>query len=94
MFRIACPWCGPREQVEFRCGGEAGIVRPADPAAADDAAFAAYLYQRANARGRQAELWLHAHGCRRWFTLLRDTGSDAVLAAWPVGEAPPDAPAT
>ena len=28
---ITCPHCGPRAEIEFRCGGEAHIARPADP---------------------------------------------------------------
>ena len=34
-----------------------------------------------------SERWYHAHGCRRWFTLSRDTATDAVLSApEPVGD--------
>ena len=36
MLLITCPHCGPRAETEFRNGGEAGIVRPADPAALSD----------------------------------------------------------
>ncbi|HET8728665.1 MAG TPA: sarcosine oxidase subunit delta, partial [Alphaproteobacteria bacterium] len=32
MFLISCPWCGPRDQREFKPGGEAHIVRPLQPA--------------------------------------------------------------
>ena len=31
MLLITCPYCGPRPEIEFRCGGEAHIARPADP---------------------------------------------------------------
>ena len=37
MLLIHCPWCGPRDETEFRCGGEAHIARPADPDALTDA---------------------------------------------------------
>ena len=30
MLLIACPWCGPRAESEFTCGGEADIARPLD----------------------------------------------------------------
>ncbi len=60
MLLIPCPWCGPRDEIEFRCGGEAHIARPADPAALDDAAWAEYLYMRANPKGILAERWVHA----------------------------------
>ena len=28
MLLIPCPWCGERDETEFRCGGEAHIARP------------------------------------------------------------------
>jgi hypothetical protein len=28
MLMIECPWCGPRAESEFSCGGEADIARP------------------------------------------------------------------
>jgi sarcosine oxidase, subunit delta len=73
MLLIPCPFCGPREEVEFRYGGEAGIVRPKDPDALSDAEWAEYLFFRDNPKGRLGERWVHAHGCGRWFTLVRDT---------------------
>jgi len=89
MLRIPCPWCGERDVGEFRYGGEAHVVRP-DPGSADDAAWADYLFMRANPKGEHRERWWHAHGCRRWFNLVRDTVSDRVLATYRMGEAPPD----
>ena len=89
MLLIDCPWCGPRAETEFRCGGEAEIARPADPAALDDEAWGAFLYMRASTRGIYAERWNHAHGCRRWFNALRDTVSDRFLATWRAGEPRP-----
>ena len=67
MLLISCPWCGPRDESEFSCGGEAHIVRPLDPDALDEAAWADYLFMRANPKGRQRERWCHSHGCARWF---------------------------
>ena len=75
MLLINCPWCGRRDESEFSYGGEADIVRPADPAALSDAEWADYLFMRKNSRGRQREQWVHAHGCRRWFVVTRDTVS-------------------
>lgn len=89
MLLIPCPWCGPRDETEFRCGGEAHIERPADPDACDDAAWAEYLYMHANPKGPLAERWVHAHGCRRWFNLQRDTVSHRITAAYLVGETSP-----
>lgn len=90
MLRIPCPWCGERDVGEFRYGGEAHIARPADPDAADDAAWGDYLFMRANPKGEHRERWWHAHGCRRWFNLVRDTVSDRVIATYRMGETPPD----
>jgi heterotetrameric sarcosine oxidase delta subunit len=73
MLLIPCPFCGPRDEIEFRYGGEAGIVRPKDPDALSDAAWAEYLHMRDNPKGRLHERWFHVHGCRRWFTLTRST---------------------
>ena len=73
MLLIECPWCGPRAETEFSYGGEAGIVRPPDPDALSDVEWADYLFNRANPRGAHRELWNHAHGCRRWFVVERDT---------------------
>ena len=90
MLLIPCPWCGPRDEVEFHCGGEAHIVRPADPDAQGDAAWAEYLFMRANPKGLLAERWVHSHGCRRWFNLLRDTVSHRILESYQIGETPPE----
>ena len=88
MFLIPCPYCGPRAETEFRWGGEAHVSRP-DPASATDQEWAQYLYFRDNLRGVAAERWRHAFGCRQWFNLVRDTRTHAVIAAYQIGETPP-----
>ncbi len=72
MLRVPCPWCGPRDLVEFRCGGESGVLRPPQPAACTDREWADYLYYRNNLKGQQVERWVHLYGCRQWFELHRD----------------------
>lgn len=89
MLLVPCIHCGPRPELEFRCGGEAHIARPENPDALDDAAWAAFLFERTNPKGVQAERWLHVHGCGRWFNALRDTVTDQFLAAYPMGEKRP-----
>jgi sarcosine oxidase subunit delta len=89
MLLIHCPHCGPRAEVEFRCGGEAHIARP-DPATASDQDWESYLFLRRNPKGLHLERWLHVHGCRRWFNAARDSVSDRFLAFYPMGEAPPE----
>ena len=90
MLLIPCPWCGERPEVEFRCGGEAHIARPAEPSAMSDAAWSEFLFARSNAKGVYAERWMHAHGCQRWFNALRDTVSDRIIATYKAGEKRPD----
>lgn len=92
MFVIDCPWCGPRDQTEFTCHGEAHIARPPDPGALDDAAWADYVFYRRNPKGLHYERWVHTHGCRRWFNAARDTVSDRFVATYPMGTAPPEVP--
>ncbi|HWB35700.1 MAG TPA: sarcosine oxidase subunit delta [Rugosimonospora sp.] len=79
MLLIPCPHCGPRNEDEFHYGGQAGVAYPEDPAALSDAEWAAYLFFRENPKGAFAERWVHSAGCRRWFSLVRDTATNAVL---------------
>ena len=90
MLLVTCPYCGPRPEVEFRGGGEAHIARPADPSALTDEAWAEFLFFRTNPKGVHAERWNHAHGCQRWFNVLRNTVSDRILATYKAGEKRPD----
>ena len=90
MLFITCPWCGPRPETEFRCGGQAHIERPAAPDQIDDPEWADYLFMRDNPKGRHRERWVHEAGCRRWFNLVRDTTTHRILAVYRVGETPPD----
>ena len=73
MLLIECPWCGPRAEIEFTCGGEAEIARPLDTDALSDKEWGDYLFMRHNPRGVHKEQWLHTQGCRRWFMATRDT---------------------
>ncbi len=75
MLLIDCPWCGARDEGEFSYGGEADIPRPRTPEALTDAEWADYLFMRRNPKGAHRELWVHTHGCRRWFAVQRDTVS-------------------
>ena len=75
MLLIECPWCGPRAETEFSCGGEADIARPLDTDKLTDKEWGDYLFMRKNPRGVHREQWLHTQGCRRWFKAQRDTVS-------------------
>ncbi len=79
MLLIPCPWCGPRNQVEFTYGGDATVKHPAHDA--EEAAWFDYVYLRDNPCGPHDELWLHSAGCRQWFKVRRDTRTHAILAS-------------
>jgi sarcosine oxidase subunit delta len=91
MLLIRCPVCEmDRPEIEFRHAGQAHLTRPADPAAADDAQWAAYLYLRDNPKGLHAERWRHVHGCGRFFNAIRHTVTDRFLVTYRSGEPRPD----
>ena len=69
---ITCPYCGPRDVAEFTYQGDATRTRP-DPASTDQAAWNAYVYQRANPAGDHVEYWQHSGGCRVHLTVVRNT---------------------
>lgn len=73
MLQIRCPWCGPRDEVEFRYGGQAGITYPPSPGELDNSAWAEYLFMRDNPKGWFHERWVHTAGCRCWFDIERNT---------------------
>ena len=89
MQLIPCPYCGPRDEVEFHYGGQAHVAYPAEPAALSDEEWAEYLFFRDNPEGPFAERWVHATGCRRWFNVVRDTVTYELLAVYRLDEVPP-----
>lgn len=87
MLLINCPWCGPRSEPEFRCGGQAQIERPSEDASNE--AWRDYLFTRDNPKGRQVERWHHLMGCGQWFALERDTLTHEIYAAYAFGDGAP-----
>ncbi|MEU4572907.1 sarcosine oxidase subunit delta [Nonomuraea sp. NPDC023979] len=73
MMLIPCPHCGPRDENEFRYGGQAGVAYPGTPAELTDDEWARYVFRRDNPKGWFHERWYHVHGCRVWFTVERHT---------------------
>jgi heterotetrameric sarcosine oxidase delta subunit len=71
MLRIVCPWCGERDETEFRYRGDASRRRPEAGAAQD--AFSAYVYERDNRCDWHTEWWLHVGGCRKLLKVVRHT---------------------
>lgn len=91
MLLITCPHCGPRAEIEFRCGGEGHITRPGPHDAVSDAEWADYLFYRTNPKGEHRERWLHSAGCGQWFNVARDTMTHQISAVYPMGETLPEA---
>ena len=89
MMLLSCPWCGPRDESEFVCGGATHIMRPA--LAASDAQWAEYLFFRDNPKGLHRERWRHAYGCGQWFNVARHTVTHEIVTVYPMGAAPPAA---
>lgn len=89
MMQIDCPWCGPRAETEFTCGGEGGIVRPAAADGITDAQWGDYVFMRDNTKGLHHEQWRHSSGCGRWFNALRDTVSYRFERVWKIGAPQP-----
>ena len=89
MLLVRCPWCGPRDEIEFRYGGQAGLTYPEDPEAVSDEEWADYLFMRDNPKGPFGERWFHSAGCRRWFNAERDTATHRFVATYRLDEEPP-----
>ena len=89
-MRFDCPLCGPRDEIEFTCGGQAHLHRP-DPAGASDAQWAAYLFLRRNPAGLHEERWCHTYGCGQWFHVSRDTVTHRVMRVYPISVVPAEA---
>ena len=74
MLLVPCPNCGPRNSTDLRYGGESH-ARP-DPNTASPSEWRAYLYLRDNPAGWLRENWYCASGCRRWFSVERNTATN------------------
>jgi len=106
MLRIHCPYCGERDEIEFRYRGDASARRrrEGEPDSFTDAsapemrdaeleAFNTYVYERDNPHGWHLEWWLHVGGCRKLLKLARHTFTHEI--AWIGGpQDTPDYPQT
>jgi sarcosine oxidase subunit delta len=79
MQIFPCPFCGPRDEIEFHYVGEPK-VRPEPAASVGDSAWADYLWFNANRKGVAREVWLHLT-CMEMFVMTRDTALNATLDA-------------
>jgi len=78
-----CPFCGRRDETEFRYVGETGRPRPA-AGPADSGEWARYLYFQTNCKGLVREVWCH-HACGEFFTMERDNVTHEVAASTSLG---------
>lgn len=90
MLKLTCPFCGLRDENEFRCGGQSHIQRPGPHDQVSDEQWAAYLFMRENPRGWHYERWLHAAGCRQWFNVARHTVTHEVHSVYAMTGAKPE----
>jgi sarcosine oxidase, subunit delta len=90
MLQIPCPWCGVRDEPEFRWGGEIPLVRPGPPEQVTDRQWGEYLFVRNNPKGFVRERWHHALGCRQWFVAVRSTVTHEIRNVSRIGEALPE----
>ena len=76
MHLIPCPNCGFRPTDEYRFGGEV----PAVPRriVGEEARDLDLVWFSNNLDGPTAERWYHWAGCKRWFTLHRNTHTDRI----------------
>ncbi len=84
MLRIDCPWCGVRDEAEFKYGGDATVKRPAADGNAES--FYRYTYERANPKGWHLEWWHHAAGCRQWLKVVRHTVTHEIRTVAKAGD--------
>ncbi len=89
MLQIDCPWCGVRDETEFAFGGEAHLIRPANPELVTDAAWADYLFNSSNPKGLHYERWQHRYGCRQWFNVARDTVTHEIFSTYRLSDTQP-----
>ena len=87
MLQIRCPYCGVRDEVEYRYGGQSHIARPGPQVG--ERQWSEYLFVRDNPKGRHFERWCHSFGCGQWFNLARDTVTHEILAVYRMGEPAP-----
>jgi len=87
MLRIKCPWCGERDQTEFRFGGEVRPARPENPESLSDEEWAEYLFYRDNVKGVHQERWLHRQGCAQWLIATRSTVTHEITQVTTIDDA-------
>lgn len=86
-MRVPCPHCGSRGLEEFTFRGDAVPRRPEGAPHDALAPWLAYVYPRANLRGRMTEHWQHSGGCRAWLVVERDTATHEIFSVVDIRDA-------
>jgi sarcosine oxidase subunit delta len=74
MIVIRCPYCREqRTEEELTYGGEADLIRAAEPEKVSDVEWTDYLFMRTNPKGNHREQWCCSAGCGQWFKVARHT---------------------
>jgi sarcosine oxidase subunit delta len=85
MLRIACPYCGERDHVEFLYAGDAAKDMPS-LSDTDIDRWTDFVFFRDDPKGEQTEYWQHQHGCRQWLKVVRHTVNHQVMSVTPASE--------
>ena len=86
MQIFPCPFCGPRDEIEFHYVGEPK-ARPEPANAMTDDAWADDLWFNTNPKGSAREIWLHLT-CMEMFAMTRDTALNSVGSSEPLARPP------
>jgi sarcosine oxidase subunit delta len=79
MKILNCPVNGPRPLQEFVYGGEVRLMP--DPAGADDAAWADYVFNRSGEPAVKREWWYHL-ASSTWFIAERNNVTDEIVRTY------------
>lgn len=74
MLLVPCPICGPRNTTDLAYMGET-VARP-EPTDVARETWRDYLYMRGNPAAWVTEQWYCRAGCRRYFSVERDTATN------------------
>ena len=80
MLEITCPFCGPRNEIEFINGGPSRNKLTDYIDELTDSDWVDYLTVAPNPMGSVTEEWGHVMGWEQWFSVRRDTVTHEILA--------------
>ena len=83
MQKFPCPFCGLRDEREFRFAAEAGKRRPDTTRDISAHDWSDHLHVVRNPLGATREIWVHMP-CQEYFVMARDTAAMTVLDVEPL----------